>query len=126
MRPCRIGKKQRASIWNGRNEYWGFGKLDSGIQRWNSFLIPHAKKSRPTKRDCKIGILRRRIWRLLFLLYRAGICGKRRPRPSPRSEEHTSELQSPDHLVCRLLLEKKKNYKSNTNCKSRHSYRIVY
>src|SRR5258708_18248044 len=29
------------------------------------------------------------------------------PRP-PRSEEHTSELQSPDHLVCRLLLEKKK------------------
>src|SRR5258708_24365858 len=32
--------------------------------------------------------------------------------PAPkhqRSEEHTSELQSPDHLVCRLLLEKKKN-----------------
>src|SRR5258708_19367860 len=28
----------------------------------------------------------------------------------PRSEEHTSELQSPDHLVCRLLLEKKKTY----------------
>src|SRR5258708_22814128 len=30
-----------------------------------------------------------------------------------RSEEHTSELQSPDHLVCRLLLEKKKKI-SNT------------
>src|SRR5438876_5714846 len=28
---------------------------------------------------------------------------------SSRSEEHTSELQSPVHLVCRLLLEKKKN-----------------
>src|SRR5258708_29777142 len=28
-----------------------------------------------------------------------------------RSEEHTSELQSPDHLVCRLLLEKKKREK---------------
>src|SRR5258708_20449277 len=28
-----------------------------------------------------------------------------------RSEEHTSELQSPDHLVCRLLLEKKKQKK---------------
>src|SRR5258708_29355398 len=27
-----------------------------------------------------------------------------------RSEEHTSELQSPDHLVCRLLLEKKKKH----------------
>src|SRR5438552_10196208 len=31
-----------------------------------------------------------------------------------RSEEHTSELQSPDHLVCRLLLEKKKK-KSTLN-----------
>src|SRR5258708_25593974 len=29
-----------------------------------------------------------------------------------RSEEHTSELQSPDHLVCRLLLEKKKDTSS--------------
>src|SRR5947208_12939047 len=34
-------------------------------------------------------------------------CGLGRLR-SNRSEEHTSELQSPDHLVCRLLLEKKK------------------
>src|SRR5947208_7821063 len=30
-----------------------------------------------------------------------------------RSEEHTSELQSPDHLVCRLLLEKKNATKEN-------------
>src|SRR5207244_8035133 len=39
------------------------------------------------------------------------------PRPIPtssRSEEHTSELQSPDHLVCRLLLEKQKQ-KITTN-----------
>src|SRR5947208_8052063 len=33
------------------------------------------------------------------------------PRLKWRSEEHTSELQSPDHLVCRLLLEKKKPMK---------------
>src|SRR5258708_28243952 len=31
-----------------------------------------------------------------------------------RSEEHTSELQSPDHLVCRLLLEKKNSQFHNT------------
>src|SRR3712207_7388241 len=31
-----------------------------------------------------------------------------RSRPIPRSEEHTSELQSRQYLVCRLLLEKKK------------------
>src|SRR5947208_13115335 len=35
-----------------------------------------------------------------------------------RSEEHTSELQSPDHLVCRLLLEKKK--------KNNHKQKIQY
>src|SRR5258708_12762513 len=33
-----------------------------------------------------------------------------------RSEEHTSELQSPDHLVCRLLLEKKKNTHTTAHC----------
>src|SRR6267143_5735175 len=40
-----------------------------------------------------------------------GLHPRRRPRASPidRSEEHTSELQSQFHLVCRLLLEKKKN-----------------
>src|SRR5258708_24739902 len=57
--------------------------------------------------------------------YRMGICRctsivdpaaqRRRERfPCPelvRSEEHTSELQSPDHLVCPLLLEKKKTDK---------------
>src|SRR2546429_3063303 len=34
---------------------------------------------------------------------------RRRPEPARRSEEHTSELQSRLHIVCRLLLEKKKN-----------------
>src|SRR3712207_8920428 len=33
---------------------------------------------------------------------------------TPRSEEHTSELQSRQYIVCRLLLEKKKNYNSTT------------
>src|SRR5690348_17411739 len=36
-----------------------------------------------------------------------------------RSEEHTSELQSPVHLVCRLLLEKKKK-------KKQHNQKIIY
>src|SRR5258708_28334277 len=35
-------------------------------------------------------------------------CGGGQVHRFARSEEHTSELQSPDHLVCRLLLEKKK------------------
>src|SRR5258708_18467835 len=38
------------------------------------------------------------------------------PSEVSRSEEHTSELQSPDHLVCRLLLEKKKKHAHNVSC----------
>src|SRR5690348_18164226 len=40
---------------------------------------------------------------------------------SNRSEEHTSELQSPVHLVCRLLLEKKNKHTTNrTPCTTKH------
>src|SRR5689334_23447238 len=39
--------------------------------------------------------------------------------PSPRSEEHTSELQSQFHLVCRLLLEKKKKKKKHEDHKTK-------
>src|SRR5258705_1485068 len=39
-----------------------------------------------------------------------------------RSEEHTSELQSLRHLVCRLLLEKKKNKRSNRETQQRTKY----
>src|SRR5437764_7162010 len=46
--------------------------------------------------------------------------------PATRSEEHTSELQSPMYLVCRLLLEKKKNkiniliaYRKNLLCREK-------
>src|SRR5258708_22244766 len=38
-----------------------------------------------------------------------------------RSEEHTSELQSPDHLVCRLLLEKKKSLDEHPQQLARHA-----
>src|SRR5256885_12731519 len=40
------------------------------------------------------------------------------PTKAARSEEHTSELQSPCNLVCRLLLEKKKNNKNSFNVSS--------
>src|SRR5258708_26557755 len=44
-----------------------------------------------------------------FRIRRAAVCrASGSQSPGARSEEHTSELQSPDHLVCRLLLEKKK------------------
>src|SRR3712207_6958546 len=56
----------------------------------------------------------------------AGAVGADRADPTPghssgrggRSEEHTSELQSRQYLVCRLLLEKKKTYTHTHSCSS--------
>src|SRR4051794_41229655 len=42
-----------------------------------------------------------------------------------RSEEHTSELQSPVHLVCRLLLEKKNKNKHSSNLATHHKHRAL-
>src|SRR5690348_18042660 len=41
-----------------------------------------------------------------------------------RSEEHTSELQSPVHLVCRLLLEKKKDNRNNITNTNQNTTRL--
>src|SRR5947209_15092217 len=49
---------------------------------------------------------------------RPAIDASRRPRPDWRSEEHTSELQSRQYLVCRLLLEKKKKKIQSRNAES--------
>src|SRR3712207_7076129 len=60
------------------------------------------------------GLLPREALKLLRLIAREGLCGMevvevaQSPSRAIRSEEHTSELQSRQYLVCRLLLEKKK------------------
>src|SRR5256885_3907142 len=46
-------------------------------------------------------------------------------RVRPRSEEHTSELQSPCNLVCRLLLEKKKK-KNNNLASLTRKYKVIH
>src|SRR5437764_5121314 len=63
------------------------------------------RSGRPRHRPFRAGG-RVRLRRRLCEEHRAGVRPKRR-----RSEEHTSELQSPMYLVCRLLLEKKKKKK---------------
>src|SRR5258708_21518027 len=49
------------------------------------------------------------------------LAARKDPATAERSEEHTSELQSPDHLVCRLLLEKKKKDNEQHFEQSHHS-----
>src|SRR5258708_24149362 len=68
-------------------------------------LRPLVKPSLPPK--LRIVALEHRLLGDFYrLLARRGYAFFEKP---VRSEEHTSELQSPDHLVCRLLLEKKNN-----------------
>src|SRR5438270_7012753 len=50
---------------------------------------------------------------------RSSRCSRRASIVSPRSEEHTSELQSQSNLVCRLLLEKKKKKKKTKKKKKK-------
>src|SRR2546422_1983475 len=50
-------------------------------------------------------------------------CSPSSVNPNVRSEEHTSELQSRLHLVCRLLLEKKKKQNKNNTEHSNYMYR---
>src|SRR5690625_6148305 len=73
----------------------------------------HWSGHRPSWRFHTIGTLRRSVavqWQDTYLLDHQDSCSDTRrdvsERPT-RSEEHTSELQSRGHLVCRLLLEKK-------------------
>src|SRR2546430_10315920 len=62
--------------------------------RWSLGLRSQFPSGRRRSRRCGESLVRR-LWK---------------EPPSPRSEEHTSELQSQSNLVCRLLLEKKKKH----------------
>src|SRR5438552_4692217 len=87
-----------------------------------STLFPYTTLFRSLRSDLRpatprgSSVLRRGEW---LALETPGVVPPSSPRVS-RSEEHTSELQSPDHLVCRLLLEKKKKNKIN------HSHNNIY
>src|SRR5438876_8777202 len=67
-----------------------------------------AKSSREARRDRLTGRALAHVQRLEEILLDILLKGHTRHLLHNRSEEHTSELQSPVHLVCRLLLEKKK------------------
>src|SRR5690348_17986294 len=58
------------------------------------------------------------LWRIFPCrrIIHAGVQGESVAKEERRSEEHTSELQSPVHLVCRLLLEKKKIFNNLEFC----------
>src|SRR5690348_17556163 len=83
----------------------------SGRVFFLSFVLPRDLHSFPTRRSSDLHESTSTSMRS----WSPGVTGRRptrvvnRHEVEQRSEEHTSELQSPVHLVCRLLLEKKKN-----------------
>src|SRR5205807_8341033 len=81
---------------------WASGRLDRDAVRASGRDAPRSRRRSPR---------RRRPCRRL----RTNPSTYGRPAPPLRSEEHTSELQSPCNLVCRLLLEKKKNTQIQTS-----------
>src|SRR2546430_11396954 len=78
-----------------------------------STLFPYTTLFRSTERV--------RVWATQLLERTNKSRGKviEDPTAPPRSEEHTSELQSQSNLVCRLLLEKKKKHTWNRTCRKR-------
>src|SRR5256885_6121326 len=72
------------------------------LRRWKRGRSCWSRRRR-TMRECRSWRAKRRR-----KLRRRGGGGKKAVKKEGRSEEHTSELQSPCNLVCRLLLEKKK------------------
>src|SRR5438094_3700865 len=67
----------------------------------------HGKQGSDRRSPGNLGRRRQLVQRVYGKAKRCSLFGKQRL-ALPRSEEHTSELQSPYDLVCRLLLEKKK------------------
>src|SRR5258708_28344149 len=75
-----------------------------------STLFPYTTLFRSLLSGCGIVSLLPRVLSTIVSWRRHAL-----PTGLKRSEEHTSELQSPDHLVCRLLLEKKKTLHQKHN-----------
>ena len=63
---------------------------------------------------------------LLLLTTFLGVLMMENKSSENRLEEHTSELQSPMYLVCRLLLEKKKYYSKTSILQTHKNYQITY
>src|SRR5258708_22157171 len=91
---------------------WGF--IDN---RGKIIIAPRFEAAQPyseglaaVKREGRWGYIDRSGSEVIPIRYRTVQSFRNGVAIVDRSEEHTSELQSPDHLVCRLLLEKKKTH----------------
>src|SRR2546430_11825851 len=93
-----------------------------------STLFPYTTLFRSNRETVKESLCQIRLDRFVRVIFHArqeirNHIHRFLPGVKRRSEEHTSELQSQSTLVCRLLLEKKKNHTTtNHPCYSRHAH----
>src|SRR5258708_21242801 len=87
--------------WHERVERGGAGEAEADASRFAARRLPCRGNRVADPGKDRLGLLEEGA-------ARRGQFDPARLAVEERSEEHTSELQSPDHLVCRLLLEKKK------------------
>src|SRR6266498_4697647 len=95
----RLGSRRPRNSWSS-----------SGTKSVSTFAMRKKSSSRFSS-----GTSSRRL--LPSAMHASNTCSSRGSLANSRSEEHTSELQSRPHLVCRLLLEKKKKHKQKLTLK---------
>src|SRR2546426_8558907 len=111
MRSCSFSIRKNESVEASREAICARGRP--------RFSRPQASSSRTSRlKSCASGSWSTRPTRSLMRASESSCV--RRPWIRTRSEEHTSELQSPCNLVCRLLLEKKKKKKEKPNKSQTH------
>src|SRR5258708_15322658 len=91
--------------------------FDLGAVQFGNFTVSESAVSSPVFVNPKVLISNPSALRVASKLMQQEISLAQSLRRPKRSEEHTSELQSPDHLVCRLLLEKKKSAQQETHAR---------
>src|SRR5690348_17947203 len=97
-----FSSRRRHTRWTGD---WSSDVCSSDLLKLQTAAQARANPASHTAAWCET--MAKLTWVRCHMLLCAGECNS----GPVRSEEHTSELQSPVHLVCRLLLEKKKKSK---------------
>src|SRR5438552_3157041 len=107
------------------HRYGAHRDLHSFPTRRSSDLKAGIPSSRWTRRKVFVAAGAKATWKGFWVAGRCACAST--GDPESRSEEHTSELQSPDHLVCRLLLEKKKHEEAvrMRKCNSQMNYLTI-
>src|SRR5690348_17629789 len=102
-----FSSRRRHTRWTGD---WSSDVCSSDLEKPSDFAAgSHFMRGRTFRPSS--GASMRPAGKNSWLIGRANVGWVERSEAHHRSEEHTSELQSPVHLVCRLLLEKKKKKK---------------